>query len=105
MASRAFVKFVIRYLIQFRYMKNRKRHNKEIHRHKKEKSFFITIRLQSDYNWVTNNCIISYILKTHSHSSSQKKKKKGRGKEAEDKGERQNEKEQEKEAKDKEKER
>ena len=36
--------------------------------------------LQSDYNWVTNSCIISYILKTHSDSSSLKKKKKDREK-------------------------
>ena len=67
-------------------MKIRKRHNKKVHRHEK-KSLSL---LQSDYNRVTINCIISYILKAHSTSSSLKKKK-GQEKEAKDKGERQNE--------------
>ena len=104
MASRAFANYVIGHLIQFKYMKIRKRHNKETHRHERKNLSL----LYSDYNRVTNSCIISYILKTYGASSSQKKKKR-QGKEAEDKGERQNEgkerkremseKEQEKEAK------
>ena len=43
----------------------------------------ITIRLQSDHNWITISDVIVYILEAHSTSSSLTKKK--------DKGERENE--------------
>ena len=56
-------------------MKVRKRHNKRFI-DMKEKPLFITIRLQSDYNWVIANHTISYILKTYGTSGSIKKKKK-----------------------------
>ena len=36
---------------------------------------FITIRLQSDHNWITISDVIVYILETHSTSSSLIKKK------------------------------
>ena len=49
MASRAFVNYVIGHLIQFRYMKIKKRHNREIHRHERKNLSL----LHSDYSRVT----------------------------------------------------
>ena len=81
MASRAFVNYIIRHLIQFRYVKIRK----EIHRHEKKNLSL----LQSDYNRITIGLQTVASSPTHTVQAVPfKKKRKKQEKEAKDKGER-----------------
>ena len=84
MTSWAHTGYLVRYLKQFGYIKQRKTRNGKIHRH--NKSLFISYESHS----VTISGVLDYILKSTQYKQfpqkEKKKKKKG------DKGERQNEK-------------
>ena len=82
MTSWAHTGYLVRYLKQFGYIKQRKIHNGKLHRHKK--SLFIS----KSYS-VTISGVLDYILKNTQYKLfPQKKKKREKG----DKGERQSEK-------------
>ena len=87
MTSWAHTSYLVRYLKQIGYIKQRKIHNGKVHRHKK--SFFIPIGLHS----VTISEVIDYNQYKHFHQKKVKKKK------IEGKGERENVKRREKEKK------
>ena len=70
MASRAFVNYIIRHLIQFRYVKIRK----EIHRHEKKNLSL----LQSDYNRITIGLQTVASSPTHTVQAVPFKKKEGK---------------------------
>ena len=93
MTSWAHTSYLVRYLKQFEYIKQRKIHNGKVHRHKK--SLFIPIELHS----VTISEVINHNQYKQSH---QKKKKKAKEKERMKKGKKKKRKEQKKEAKKKE---
>ena len=80
MTSWAHTGYLVRYLKQFGYIKQRKIRNGKIHRHKK--SLFISNESHS----VTISGVLDYILKSTQYKQFPQKKKKG------NKGERQNEK-------------
>ena len=81
MTSWAHTGYLVRYLKQFGYIKQRKIHNGKVHRHKK--SLFIPIGLHS----VTISDVVDYNQYKQSHQKNKKKTKKIEGK-----GERENEK-------------
>ena len=78
MTSGAYTGYLVRYLKQVGYIKQRKIRKGKVHRHKK--SLFISS--------VTISGVLDYILINTQYKQSPKKKKKKKG----DKGERQNEK-------------
>ena len=70
MTSWAHTGYLVRYLKQFGYIKQRKTRNGKIHRH--NKSLFISNKLHS----VTRSGVLDYILKSTQYKQFPKKKKK-----------------------------
>ena len=68
MTSWAHTGYLVRYLKQFGYIKQRKIHNGKVHRHKK--SLFISNELHS----VTISGVLDYILKSTQYKQFHKKK-------------------------------